>query len=151
MEKNEFKEVSYFYNFGDKDGNNCDLADNFSVCFSSLSAMIGIAKYMGFSKAILIGCDYLGLPRMESHFYSDKQPFFSKDSINEYTNSIQLASNGIDIFVILTKSATSSLFSYATYEDYFRVKEKYQENTEFIDEFYIRLLRDASSKNLVYM
>jgi hypothetical protein len=37
--------------------------------------MLGVAKYMGFSNAILLGCDYLGSPPVMGHFYADCKPF----------------------------------------------------------------------------
>ena len=51
-----------------------DLSNDFDYLDGSLDVMIGIAKYMGFSKAILLGCDYLGQPKVDGHFYSDEKP-----------------------------------------------------------------------------
>ena len=44
-----------------------DLSNDFNYLDGSLDIMIGIAKYMGFSKAILLGCDYLGQPKVDGH------------------------------------------------------------------------------------
>ncbi len=148
--KSDIGEVVYFHHFGDRLGLNYDLAGVFSVCMGSLEAMIGVAKYMGFAKAILLGCDYLGIPQMEGHFYSDALPFWGETN-HSYGNRMQEVAKGIEILVICPKSVTSPYFSSVSYEEYFGSKERYQENSEFIDADYLQLLRYAASKKLIYM
>jgi len=148
--KKDFGKIVYFNHYGDKKSLSYDLAGNFSVSSGSLHAMIGVAKYLGFAKAIVLGCDYLGTPKLEGHFYSDSVPRFGEDA-PDYALSVKPVTDGIEILTIFPKSITCPLFPSASFEDYFGSKEKYQENREIIDEDYMRLLREAAAEDILYM
>ncbi|SVE15729.1 uncharacterized protein METZ01_LOCUS468583, partial [marine metagenome] len=68
--------INYFYHFGDSTSDSYDLAGNFSAMQGALEIMLSTAQYLGFSKAILLGCDYLGKPVIRGHFYADSKPFY---------------------------------------------------------------------------
>lgn len=137
------KNISYFHHFGDKVSKSQDLAGNFAVSDGALEIMLGMAKYFGFSKAILIGCDYLGSPPMMGHFYADYKPFLGT-YLSEYCARVRRASEGIDVLVILPQGISSPDFKFASYEEYFGIKKKYSENYELVDMKYIEYLRDAA-------
>ena len=67
------KNLIYFYHFGDKTSLKHYLDGTFTTCAGLLSIMIGVAKHMGFSKCIILWCDYLDSPKFGGHFYSDSK------------------------------------------------------------------------------
>jgi hypothetical protein len=145
--------IYYYHYFNDKEGFNHDLAGNFSNCRGALDTMLGVAKYLGFSKAVLFGCDYLGDPAMEGHFYNDKKQFSEADisHLSEYRAKVKLAAKGIELTVILPEGITSPDFNYDSYERYFNLERKNQENNSFIEENYLQMMRDASKLNQIGM
>ncbi len=46
--------MHYYYHFGDNSSYSHDLAGSFANCRGALDTMLGVAKYLGFSKAVLI-------------------------------------------------------------------------------------------------
>lgn len=142
--------LSYFYHFGDKKSGSYDLAGNFSNCSSALSIMISLAKYLGFSKVILLGCDYLGSPKLEGHFYSDSVPVYGKDD-PKYVARIKKDAGGLDVLVILPKGSSCSDFKTATFEEYFGASDVYQSNIEIVDEEYLIMMRKAAIKTQIWM
>lgn len=115
--------------------------------------MLGVAKYLGFSKAVLIGCDYLGTPPFFGHFYADRKPFYEADEdyLVEYRARLKVAAEGIDVTVIVPEGSTSLDFKYDSYENYFGLERKYRENAEFVDSEQLDLLREAARSRQVYM
>jgi hypothetical protein len=146
----KMKNTIYFHHFGKINNVSNDLAGNFSTCQGSLDIMLGLAKYLGFSKAILLGCDYLGSPTLEGHFYSDSIPFYGTDK-TQYVTRIKKVAGELDVVVILKKGSLCPEFESATFEEYFGVPEYYQSNTEFIDEEYLTMMRKGSQYKQIYM
>ena len=108
--------------------------------------MLGVAKYLGFSKAILIGCDYLGTPPLMGHFYADTEPFSepTDDHLSDYRARVKLAAEGIDVTVILPAGVSSPDFQFDSYENYFGLAKEPKKNKDFIDSKHLDLLRDAA-------
>ncbi|EOQ97969.1 hypothetical protein LEP1GSC195_1069 [Leptospira wolbachii serovar Codice str. CDC] len=132
------KNVSFFYHFGEKETYKHDLAGVFSNCAAAADVMMATAKYLGFKKAIIIGCDYFGVPPMLGHFYANYKPFeYNEANYSEYRARVLKASAGLDVLVILPKGIKSPDFKYDSYESYFGLQRNYQENTEIIDREYI--------------
>lgn len=146
------KNLYFDYHFGERASMQNDLSGIFGgeMSFSALSIMIGLAKYMGFSKAIVLGCDYLGSPLMESHFYAEYKPFFGKDA-RDYCERVKKISNGIDILCIFPKGIKSLDFNYASFEEYFGSPEIYQENKEIIDPLYMDLMLKAAEVKQIWI
>lgn len=142
--------LSYFHHFGDKTSGSYDLAGNFSNCSGALEIMISLAKYMGFSKVILLGCDYLGSPKLEGHFYSDSIPVYGKDD-PQYVARIKEVAGELDVLVILPKGSSCPVFKTATFEEYFGAAEAYQSNIEIVDEEYLMMMRKAALNNQIYL
>lgn len=146
------KKISYFHYFNDENSFNDDLAGNFSNIRAALDTMLGVAKFLGFKKAILIGCDYLGTPPMLGHFYADYEPFeHSSEDYSEYRARVQKAAEGIDVCVILPEGITSPDFEFDSYENYFKIDREYKENKDFIDDSFLDMLRDAANSNQTVM
>jgi hypothetical protein len=137
------KKLSYFHHFENKTCTSYDLAGNFTYASGALEMMISIAKYMGFTKVILLGCDYLGSPKLESHFYADRTPFFA-ESDPQYIAGIKENCTELDVVVILPKGSSCPVFESCTFEEYFGAPEYYRTNTEIVEEDYLIMMRKAS-------
>lgn len=142
--------VRYWHHFGQADSSSVDLAGVFSTCTCALDQMIGIARYMGFSKALLLGCDYLGTPKMEGHFYANKEPVFGKDD-PEYGERVKKSVGDLDIQMICPKGVSSQVFPSVQFEEYFRAHEVYQTNREIIDEDYVKVLKKMAEKTIIFI
>jgi hypothetical protein len=145
-----FGNVSYWYHGGEKSTDSFDLAGKFGRCAGALDMMLGVAQYMGFSKAILIGCDYLGDPVMGGHFYANDIPKYEKADV-AYANRIKGVAADLDILVLLPKGSKSSVFKSMSFEEYFNTQEKYHENFEIVDDQYLFMMRIAASKIQIVM
>lgn len=140
--------LNYFHHFGDRASSSNNLAGNFATCSGSIDMMIGIAKYLGFSKAVVLGCDYLGVPPMHGHFYGDYEPFTGEEKdTRDYRVRVKKLTEGLDILLILPAGFTSSEFNFDSYENFFGIQRKYQKNNEFIDSEYLDLLRSAEKSD----
>ena len=137
------KNLSYFHHFEGKTPGSYDLAGHFSNASGALDMMISLAKYMGFAKVILLGCDYLGSPTLEGHFYSDSIPFYGADK-PQYVTRIKKVAGELDVVVILKKGSLCQVFESYTFEEYFGAPEYYLSNTEIVDEGYLIMMRKAS-------
>lgn len=144
------KNLIYFHHFGKKNDKTNDLAGDFSVCDGSLDIMLGLAKYLGFSKVILLGCDYLGSPKLEGHFYGDSLPVYGPDD-PDYVSRIERVAHGLDILVILKEGSSCKSFKSATFKECFGASECYQSNAEIINQELLVLMRDAKAHNQLYM
>jgi hypothetical protein len=148
-------DINFFHHFGMKESNSYDLSGNFSTCHGAVDIMIGMAKYLGFSKIVVMGCDYLGVPTMLGHFYSDYKPYYASECHNEtYSNfrqRVKVVGKDTEILVILPKGVSSPDFNYDSYENYFGLERKYKNNYDFIDQKYIQLLRDSSKLHQTIM
>ncbi len=147
--------INFFHHFGKKNSNSFDLSGNFSTCQSSVDIMLGMAQYMGFSKAIIMGCDYLGTPTRLGHFYSDYEPFYAsechEETYSHFRQRVKVVAKDIETLVILPEGVTSPDFNYDSYENYFGLKKIYRNNFDFIDQKYIELLREAAESNQTIM
>ena len=149
--------INFFHHFENKNSNSCDLSGDFSTCHGAVDIMLGMAQYMGFSKAIIMGCDYLGTPIMQGHFYADgrhKPHYSSKHHEEGYSNfrqRVKAVGKDIETLVILPEGVTSPDFNYDSYENYFGLEKNYRNNFDFIDQKYIELLREAAESNQTIM
>ena len=139
--------MSYIYHFGKKEGYSFDMAGAFSLLDGGLDAMIGIAKYLGFSKLVLLGCDYLGSPCLEGHFYSTNDP--AKGIYHEkYANRIRKITDNLalDVLTIFPEGVSSPLFKSKSFLEYFGIDEQSYTQSQLINEDYMELLKIAHSK-----
>ena len=113
--------------------------------------MIGVAKYLGFSKAVLLGCDYLGSPKLEGHFYSDEEPWFGDPVYDDYLKRIKKVSEDIDILAIFPKGIKSTIFNSNSFDEYFDANEKKFVNEEIVNPKDLNLLRKAGIHEQLWM
>jgi|LakMenE01Jun11ns_1017448.scaffolds.fasta_scaffold9806377_1 hypothetical protein len=147
------KLLNFFYSFNDHqlttDDCEYDLSNNFNYSQGALDHAIGISKYLGFKKIILIGCDYLGKPKLEGHFYSNNDPFVGEPVYNDYIKRIKKLAKNIEVIVILPKGISSNEFKSFTYDEFFKKKKyknkknKIKKNYEIINNFDLNLLKKA--------
>lgn len=142
--------VYYWHHFGLKDFSSVDLAGKFSTNSCALDIMLGLARYMGFSKAVLLGCDYLCAPKMEGHFYTNAVPVFGKDD-TEYAKRVQKSVGDLDVLVVCPRGVKSNFFQSTSFEEYFGVTEIYQPNNEIIEMADLALLQKAADKKLLWV
>lgn len=149
--KKGFGKMVYFNHYK-KNSNpySYDLAGSFNSSKGSLDAMIGVAKYLGFKKAILLGCDYLGFPTLNGHFYSNKYPEIGKEAV-EYCSDKKELLKDIEILVVTPKDVICKYFPYISYSKFTNSVEEYKENFEIIDPFYMNYLREAEADDILYL
>jgi hypothetical protein len=138
----------FWHHFGLKDFSSFDLAGKFSTSSCNLDMMIGLARYLGFSKAIIFGCDYLCTPKMEGHFYTHKIPTFGKDD-PEYVQRIQKSIGDLDILIVTPKGVSSDFFPTVSFEEYYGTSEVYQSNKEIIEKEDLDLMQAAAHANII--
>jgi hypothetical protein len=142
--------VHYWHHFGLKDFSSNDLAGKFSTCSTALDNMIGLSRYLGFSKALILGCDYMCNPKMEGHFYADKIPVFGKEDL-ESQKRIRKSVRDLDVLVICPKGVSSNEFPSISFEEYFKAEEYYQTNKEIIDIDNLKLMQDIADAKLIFL
>ena len=125
--------IYYQHHFGEKkwDFKKCRLDNTFSFLEGATNAMIGLAIYMGFKKAILVGLDYLNIPRGEGHFYDKPTPSISKLPYNKLF--FKEAVNHIDLQLITLENQKSETIDFKSYSDYTGFKEKNHKNTHIVN------------------
>ena len=74
----EPKLLNFFYSFNDNKSTNDDYEydlTNILISNKFFGDNDWYFKIFRFKKIILIGCDYLGVPKLDGHFYSNNDPF----------------------------------------------------------------------------
>jgi hypothetical protein len=106
---------------------------------SSLRLTIFLAIHMGFKKVHLVGCDYTFKPSINSHWF-EKGFGFPNTQIENYEKAyFEFCSRYIEILTV-TNEKVSYVLPYVTYESLFNTKEKFQENTDLINEDNLKTL-----------
>ena len=126
--------IFYEHHFGYKksDPEQCALDDIFSYTESATTAMLGMAIYMGFEQAILVGIDYTFSPRWGSHFFEKGRGVASPNNDEIYYKSFfEECQNHIDL-TVLTLDGIRSNMKYQSYSEYVCEPSNYKENTEIV-------------------
>ena len=141
------KNINFIYHFGKFEGYCYDISNSFSVATGGLDFMLGVAKYLGFSKLVLLGCDYLGSPCIEGHFYSKDEPYAGEYKVDYVKRIQQLAHKlDLDILTIFPEGINCRVFKSQSFSDYFKIDEQYHNQSQIIDDEYIPLLEKADIK-----
>jgi hypothetical protein len=127
--------INYLYHFGRKklDIQFSDIASEFSFMSGALHAAIGLAINMGFSKAFLLGMDYMHNPHKTGHFYSYGQGIEYKNinSMDLYRELFDEVGDLIELQLI-TDGPETGIIKSISYEEFTGKKCVYQENSEII-------------------
>ena len=119
------------------------LPDNFithriDVFAGSLRASILMAIYMGFDHCYLVGYDYTHVPSRSLHWYEKGQGvFYHHENYNK--DFFEIAKEFIDITTI-TLDGTSDFINAVTYKEHTGREPIYRENTELLDNRYLKVL-----------
>ena len=127
------KNIFYFHHFGvnTPSQKTIDLSGKFFTD-GALNTMLGMAIYMGFSEAYLVGCDYTHSPQRILHFYEKGKGKIHYD--DEYNKVFfDFAKKQIKLKTITNSESSSKILDYATYQDFTGHSESYKENTDIID------------------
>ena len=97
-----------------------------------------LAIYMGFDHIYLVGCDYTHVPSRSLHWYEKGQGVFFLQK-NYQKDFFEIAKEFIDISTI-TLDGKSDFINAVTYEEHTGRKPIYRENTELVDDKYLKVL-----------
>ncbi len=128
--------INYVYHFdeGFTGKKGIDLSAKFTFMEGALSAMLGIACYMGFKDIVLVGCDYTSTPKMHGHFYEHgKRPIKHNESI--YCEEPLIAINEfVNIRTVTVNDEFSGdLVSEISYKALTNQEPNYNENNEIVE------------------
>lgn len=105
----------------------------------SLRSSILLAIYMGFDHCYLVGCDYASVPVRIRHWYEKGQGEFYGGIPDYQKDFFEIAKEFIDITTI-TLDGTSDTINTMTYKEHTGRDPIYRENTELVDERYLKVL-----------
>jgi len=118
----------------------CDFTSSSSFVDGGLSTMIGLAIYMGFQKAYLVGCDYFYKPIVNGHFWDRNNARYDYSSTEIYGEKlISSISDAIDLTVI-TRKGFSSIQKSIQYENLFNTKENFKHADKIISKRNLKAL-----------
>ncbi len=104
----------------------------------SLRTAILLAIYMGFDHIYLVGCDYTHVPARNLHWFEKgKGKLMSLE--NYQKDFFNIAKEFIDITTI-TLDGSSDFINAVTYKEHTGSDPIYRENTELVDEKYLKLI-----------
>jgi hypothetical protein len=101
-------------------------------------ASITMAIYMGFDHIYLVGYDYTHVPSRSKHWYEKGQGVF-RPQVDYQKDFFEIAKEFIDITTI-TLDGTSDFINAVTYKEHTGREPMYRENTELVDEKYLKAL-----------
>ena len=127
------KKTYYLHHFGlrEIDISKYDISRKFSFMGGSLQTAIGLAIYMGFSKAYLVGCDYLITPQIDGHFYS--KIYSISDRNNLVFPELQKLKEKIELIVVTPENMESKYFNFITYKNLTGHTNSFRENVDIVD------------------
>ena len=104
----------------------------------SIRSSILLAIYMGFEHCYLVGCDYTHVPSRSVHWYEKGQGTFCEQP-GYQKEFFEIAKEFINITTI-TLDGTSEFINSITYKDHTGREPVYRENTELVDDRYLKVL-----------
>lgn len=133
--------VYYLHHFDSNYNTDIDIfrMDKTLFFVGSLHVMIGMAIYMGFESAYLVGCDYTHSPQRIHHFY-EKGKGISEFDDNFNAGFFKVAKEYIDLTTITSVGSSSKTLKYVDYRDYTGAEPAFRENTELVRKEYLDAL-----------
>jgi len=131
--------IYYLHHFGFREPSldRCDLHGNFSFMNGALRGMIGLAIYMGFERATLVGCDYTHSPKRVLHFYEKGEGVVIPGRNDHNRDFFELVKNRIDIATVTTPGSGSDVLKHVEYPDYTGESPVYSENLDIVKKDYL--------------
>jgi len=117
----------------------------------SLFSMIGIAKYMGYKKIILIGTDYLLDTPIIGHFYEKNSYTINKEVFKQdEINFFKKIKNEIDIRIIVPENYLSKYFQSVSYKKFTNENEVKKNNFDIVSLENLKLLDGLNMKYKIF-
>ena len=143
------KNIFYEHHFGNRipNINHCNLTHSFSFMASATDAMIGMAIYMGFKEAILVGVDYTFENSVSQHFFEKGKGVYKNESKYKeaFFNKVQ---QHINLKTITLDGINSDCLDSINYKEYTGKDEEYKENNEIVNEKYLNILNSLGFYNI---
>jgi hypothetical protein len=140
------KNIFYLHHFGEHftDYSQCGLDTAFTATKSALSGMLGIAIYLGFKDATLVGFDHLLKPKASEHFYE----YGKLDQVYEPTalheKFLIEAQKFLNLRVVSPNdSYKGHIIPHINYEHLTGKRALFRENTEIIENRDLEKLRKS--------
>lgn len=114
------------------------ISHRINACHGAFRTAILLAIYMGFDHVYLVGCDYTHVPSRSIHWFEKGQGIFYPQE-NYQKDFFEIAKEYIDITTI-TLDGTSDFINAVTYKEHTGREPIYIENTELVDERYLKIL-----------
>lgn len=136
------RNIHYVHHFGKKEWNvnDCEMDGAFSFMMGATYAMLGAAIYMGFAKAILVGCDYTFSPTLGLHFFEKGRGSIGGESPEAYRVLLNELQKQMEIETIVPAGMKSDVLNFIEYEKLTNTPEHYLENTKIVDRKDLQLL-----------
>jgi len=136
------KNIFYIHHFGAAAPSfkNFDLSGSFYYN-GALEVMVGMAIYMGFDKAYLIGCDYTHSPQRILHYY-EKGKGQNHNNDDYKKNYFLIAKELIDLITITNSESSSKTIQYRSYSEYTGIPETFNENYDLVDPSVLAIINE---------
>jgi len=114
------------------------ITNRINAFHGSLRFVISLSIYLGFDHVYLVGCDYTHTPSRNLHWYErGRGTFHEHTSYNK--DFFEIALEFIDITTITLEGA-SDFINAVTYKEHTGREPVFRENTELVDERYLKVL-----------
>lgn len=127
--------INYVYHFGQADSSSigCQMDSVFTPMKGALSAMIGVALYMGFENITLVGCDYTSSPQKIGHFYEFGEGYnLETDNIINEANFNSLSEIVNINSITIDNKYKGKVIPSVSYFDFTNSVPIYKENNEIV-------------------
>ena len=133
------KNIFYtFNNIPDDRLTNNFIGNRIDTSSGVLRHSIMMAIYLGFDHIYLVGCDYTHSPSFSRHWYEKGRGVLVEQK-NYQKDFFEIAKEFIDITTI-TIGGTSEFIKSVTYKEFTGKEPGYRENTELVDDKYLKIL-----------
>jgi len=144
--------INYLYHFGRKDelSVNSQMDEVFSMMGGSLTGMIGVALYLGFTDITLVGCDYTFSPKMNGHFY-ERGPEKSKEGSAFLATTLNLIKDKVTICTITpNEEFGGDILPSITYKALVGDDPEYKDNNKILSEADLKELDSMGMDYTIY-
>lgn len=140
------KNITYVYkDIPDSSLDSNFISNKFNCYEGSLRAQILLAIYMGFDEVHLVGHDYTHSPRKSHHWYEKGQGVINPAEV--YNDEFLVYAKKFINITTVTVNSKSENLDFVRYDELFKTKAKFKENTEILNSRYLDIL-DTQDYNI---
>ena len=139
--------INYVHNFGHHftDYNDCSPDGILSANQSALSALLGIAIYLGFKDITLVGFDHLLTPKASEHFYEFGRLDQIHDSAELHKVYLKNAQEFVELRVVSPNDDyVGHIVPHIKYDELTGQKSRFKENQEIISNDDLLILQSCN-------